>query len=268
MAHKLAREEVKPRKLKFATHTPPVGIPIWVLFTTTPGRWALDATSEQPEFVFSMGRGSYKKSLFPDAWRGKDGSLLISDVWKVRDVFLDLKSDSDFLGFLDELGSFLPASHVATSGSRSTLDSFKMWQDLFREFLRRGPATWLDFVKAQRRTGTPNRPDVAVLVEASNFTMQFRWHRGDEPYGKHVSPYTAILKASDIASAILATIHVDRIRDAKFGFCARDDCRKPFEITSEHKRKYCEQYCGHLEAMRRQRRERKGKRKPRGQSAV
>src|SRR5580700_8560588 len=96
MAQRIASKETKPRKLKLATHTPPVGIPIKVLFTTTPGRWTLDKGSSPPEFLFSPGKGSYKRILFPEAWKGKDGSLLVPDVWKVRDLFLGLRDDSDF----------------------------------------------------------------------------------------------------------------------------------------------------------------------------
>ncbi len=56
--------------------------------------------------------------------------------------------------------------------------------------------------------------------------------------------------------AICVTVTADLLRGAKFKFCARKDCRASFEVTSKHKKKYCCQYCGHLESVRKNRRTR------------
>lgn len=56
--------------------------------------------------------------------------------------------------------------------------------------------------------------------------------------------------------AICVTVTADLLRGAKFKFCARKDCRASFEVRSKHKKKYCCQYCGHLESVRKNRRSR------------
>jgi hypothetical protein len=55
---------------------------------------------------------------------------------------------------------------------------------------------------------------------------------------------------------LLTTIYIDIARGFRFARCQRQDCNgeRVFSVETEHKRKYCSQYCGHLESMRRQRR--------------
>ena len=53
---------------------------------------------------------------------------------------------------------------------------------------------------------------------------------------------------------LIVTICADLARGLRFQECKRKDCGFPFPIETAHKRKYCSQYCGHLESVRRQRR--------------
>jgi hypothetical protein len=53
--------------------------------------------------------------------------------------------------------------------------------------------------------------------------------------------------------AIHHSVTLDLLRGVKFMVCARSDCRKPFAVESGHERLYCEQYCGHLVSVRRNR---------------
>ena len=63
------------------------------------------------------------------------------------------------------------------------------------------------------------------------------------------------LRAKGIAVAIHTTITIDLLRKVKFRRCAREDCLIPFAVESKHRRKYCTQYCGHIESVRKKRRE-------------
>ena len=166
------------------------------------------------------------------------------DAWKVRDEFLSLKSEAEFLGFLNKIGRF--SRGFARDGDWE-LSDLKGWQQVFRKFLISSPATWHDhLVKlAASAPGFNLRLidlDVAVSLKTS-FQLHLSWQRR-----------SAVIRVVDAVSAILASIYIDHLRGLRLRFCARPDCRKPFEITSRHKRKYCEQYCAHLEALRRMRR--------------
>lgn len=54
-------------------------------------------------------------------------------------------------------------------------------------------------------------------------------------------------------TAIDTTITIDFLNGVRFAVCERPDCNgtKYFAITSGHSRKYCSQYCGHIESVRR-----------------
>lgn len=53
---------------------------------------------------------------------------------------------------------------------------------------------------------------------------------------------------------LMATVYADLIRGMKFKCCKRGDCGRPFAVESKHKRKFCCQYCAHLESVRKGRR--------------
>ena len=70
---------------------------------------------------------------------------------------------------------------------------------------------------------------------------------------------------AETQAALFLSAWLDFARGARFRFCARSDCpthRKdtvPFELTSRRRRRYCSQYCAHLESMRRNRAQTKTK---------
>jgi hypothetical protein len=64
-----------------------------------------------------------------------------------------------------------------------------------------------------------------------------------------------VLTTSTFFDALLLTLSVDQLQGAKVRKCARPDCGVLFSTTGGHKRKYCAWYCGHIESVRRSRRE-------------
>jgi hypothetical protein len=54
-------------------------------------------------------------------------------------------------------------------------------------------------------------------------------------------------------SAVLLSLQIDLVKGTRFRTCSRPDCGIPYPITNRHERKYCSQYCGHLESLRRKR---------------
>jgi hypothetical protein len=57
--------------------------------------------------------------------------------------------------------------------------------------------------------------------------------------------------ARNTTYAMLLSIFLDRLKGARFLLCARHDCGRLFQVTSAHRRKFCSQYCGHFESLRR-----------------
>jgi hypothetical protein len=162
---------------------------------------------------------------------------------------LELKTEQDFLDFLTQLGHFsasLAKGDDLASGKRGIwgTDAFRCWQKVFRHMLKRSPEKWNDYMQRLRVPGFDTRLMMRALNEASEFRVLFRWRRKRQ---------AAALMANDVVTAIFATIYVDLLRGAKYGFCARPDCNKPFEIESGHRRLYCKMYCAHLEGLRRMR---------------
>jgi hypothetical protein len=102
-----------------------VGVPVTVLLMTTPGRWETTMAGSElsSRFLFRSGKGLPARSLFPEAGKARSGSLLVSNAWKVRDVFLRLDSENDFLAFLNDLGCFLSVPH----GRESEWDFVSFW---------------------------------------------------------------------------------------------------------------------------------------------
>jgi len=225
-------------------------IPINIEYRTIPCVWNVEKTTVKKTLDPWGGRRRPQERFF---FRNTSGSQPVNfDPWSVRELFLSLETEADFLRFLNRVGTF-----SASVGSGDwELKDFKGWQEVFREFLRRAPATWERYL-AQLNVGTPrfNAPLISFelrVINDARFQLRFVWEEDLQ---------SGIIRVRHAASAILATILVDRLRGASFRFCARHDCRKPFEVKSKHERKYCSQYCGHLESLRRMRERQKRERR-------
>lgn len=166
------------------------------------------------------------------------------DAWNVRKEFLSLKSEADFLGFLNRVGCF--SAGMTQDSGLWELKDFKGWQQVFREFLKCSPAMWPNYL-VKLTSAAPGfnvrliDMEVAVSLK-SRLRIRLSWQRR-----------RAVIWVAEAVSAILVTIYIDHLRGLRFRFCARRDCRNAFEITSRHRRKYCKQYCAHLESLRRMR---------------
>jgi hypothetical protein len=100
----------------------------------------------------------------------------------------------------------------------------------------------------------------------SELARQFEFPRIDvRPLGTGKSEF-AVAETDTTLDALLASVHIDCIRGARFKRCARRDCPEKdriFELDSNHARKYCSPYCAHLASLRRlrarKRRQRSGR---------
>lgn len=138
--------------------------------------------------------------------------------WRLREEFLGVKPDEDdAITFLGKFGAWSISNWMR-------LKDLTSFQSAVREALTSGPGEWFK----------------------SSFSSFSGWNRLRE------YPYFG-LRTNHCKDAIAATVSIDLLNQAKFRVCARGDCGKLFELTSKHKRKYCCQYCGHLESVRKTR---------------
>ncbi len=234
-------------KLSIKTRAETVQVPIVVVFRATPCVWEVRRT---PSKKLGQGPGTHSRPRFFARRAGSSGQLY--EAWDVRQAFLELRTEEDFLHFLNQYGRFSPKADYAGLWE---LRDLRGWQQVFRDLMTHSPATWKEYLEKL----TTEKPEFnarrisLALNDPRRFTIQFFW-KG--------SARAAILHTQNVVMAIFATIHIDHLAGTKFRMCARPDCSKFFEITSKHKRKYCSQYCGHFESLRRTRkRQKKGRRK-------
>jgi hypothetical protein len=230
-----------------------VGIPITVVLEAWPSKWEL----KHPRTPTAGEDGQtgpmrFFESLHVEVWRDESSGRWVglpppSDAWKVRENFLGLKTEQDFLAFLNQYGTFSSSSLVER---RWDVEDLRCWQQLFRDYMLRSPATW------DKKVGrfAPEMVDFVghILRLSDSPSISFSWREKLERSSRS-GPNLAIIKADNIVGAILATIYVDHLHGTKYKFCARPDCRRPFEVSSKHKRKFCEQYCAHLQSQRQMR---------------
>jgi hypothetical protein len=180
------------------------------------------------------------------------------DGWQCREAFFDLpQSEAALLEFLNKVGLFASVSGILGHYSKefmehvrdnhpTPLDVNGFWR------IRDGLKEVLVHQKRFART-SPRRP---LTERLSEFIPSFDFYSPDLSFGFDMSKVpVGVVTITDGMQLLLATIFTDLVRGLKFKYCARRDCPNLFIIESRHKRKYCRQYCGHLESVRKQRRE-------------
>jgi hypothetical protein len=184
-------------------------------------------------------------------WTGKNfGDLLIPsgeqrpleqrrawqrDAWEARDEFFHLKEGDTkaLLRFFNKWGLWHEPSGDLDEELDKAVSVQEVWQirERFRRAVMGSITEWLT-------DKSVNVSPLAMFQPRSEYPHFF-------------------LKATGCGLAMHNTITLDLLRKVKFRPCARKDCLAPFKIESEHDRKYCTQYCGHLESVRKNRRDAK-----------
>jgi hypothetical protein len=152
------------------------------------------------------------------------------DAWNVRAEFLAARSPEQFLAVLNANGVF------SSEHESFTLADLQVIQKGLRHMLSVDHQHFREAIFGDHLT--------KVLFH-SRFSVGFAWRH------RPTIAHAGIITVRRTLGAMLATVYLDKLRDAKFGFCARQDCRRQFEITSQHKRKYCTPACAHMETVRR-----------------
>jgi hypothetical protein len=230
-----------------------LNIPIRFRFLKVPTSWEIHAIAgdrhhKPTRFAF----GKLIKPVTLD-----DSYPTELDGWECRQEFFDLpQSESALLSFLNKVGVFASVSGIVAHSSKEFMEHIRgnhptpfdvagLWR------LRDGLKEVLVDQKRFART-SPRR---ALSERISEFIPSFDFYSPDMSFSFDMSKVpVGVVTITDGMQLLLATIFTDLVRGLKFKYCARKDCKKLFVIESKHKRRYCCQYCAHLESVRKQRR--------------
>ena len=237
-----------------------VSIPIAVVHQVTPCTWELKQSpsrkvGESGELVPSF--------IARDPVEWQPGILLPApppkpvylDGRAVRAQFMGLTTAESFLSFLNHVGMFISVKAEKLYGWR--LKELIGCQRMFAQLAKLPPERWSSYGETLMSPAA-NVPlgIISALNRASHFKTQFRWG-SSLPKSWRMASGVAVIETEDVVSSILATLIIDHLRGARFGVCARRDCLQFFEIISRHDKKYCCQYCAHIESQRRTREKQK-----------
>jgi hypothetical protein len=211
-------------------------VPMAVRLHSTPAAWNSEPESKTVLDLLNEAKRVTKTVTGFRCGKSKEKEGDFFDARHVRDEFLRLRTEAEFLRFLNQVGRFAPASARETWWG---LDALRAWQQVFRDLLTHRPATWTRRVKLLGGWEQAEVVDQA-MNDASTLPIQFRWHDED---------FAAMIEAHDVVTAILATIFIDHLRKTKYRHCRRPDCGSMFEASRPGK-VYCQQYCAHIESVR------------------
>jgi predicted RNA-binding Zn ribbon-like protein len=193
-----------------------INVPITVVFTPLPCSWRLENEGDED------GDGGLAVFTMRHERRTR---LLRFDPWQIRDAFFRIHTTA-------QLGAFLHKTGVFSLHSDKFSD-LVLWRSLFERLQTKSPSEWRNIEGFGRKL-------VAVL-QARSVKATFDLKNG------HPS---ATLHATATLPAIVASIQIDHIRKAKFRFCMRPGCGRPYEVESAHNRIYCSYACAHHQAVR------------------
>jgi hypothetical protein len=219
----------------------PLNIPISFRFLKVPFVWELRSLTSPRFGTLTRLCGEPKKIDF------QSKSLSKLDGWRCREEFLSLpRTDQALVKFLNKVGMWDFHPSAPHPLQPIMIEAEQIWE--FRESVGKALQDQKGFMEhvAPEFPAPKTAHDLIGRPHPSNdFRLRFEMMR--------VAAGVVVL--TNACHMLRATVFVDIARGIRFETCQRKDCGKPFPLTSEHERKYCCQYCGHLESIRRKRRE-------------
>ena len=219
------------------SHNPSLNLPIelsyWEYEYWT---WKLrkngELVSEKGRFQSARNMPTLARELYP---------------WELREQFLAVdKHPDEVVNFLNRT-AWHGGPHEETDWPRGrrmrNVEDFTQLQNLVRIALRRRYKNWKN-LKARFLERTN------VLLSGVEATI--RWSKK--------RPVVRIEVESPF-DAIIVSVKIDAMMGERFRFCARRDCQRLYKVRSRHSRRYCRQYCAHIENVRRTRKRKQRKRK-------
>jgi hypothetical protein len=241
-----------------------LNVPLLFRFFRVPTVWRI---LDGAEAVRELESGSLRGGFLADADRVTVARIQFDkaptelDGWACRKEFFKLpQRDDALLKFLNKCGLWWSGdpwrTHVDaiyTVGGRfacephlSTPTPGEIWK--FREELRealKSPAGFISRYASSLDKAQRDYDRTAIARMRNRLEVRFELD-GTVP--------RAVFSTITCEEMLLVTVYADLIRGFRFRYCKRKDCGSPFAVHTKHKRKFCTQYCGHLESIRNKRR--------------
>ena len=219
-----------------------IAIPIRLRFAVRPGTWEEWEGSDDLSYGWEFIPSSNGDSVESEPEDVGHASLMpvvepaVPDPWTVRNEFIELAHDDrdGLRNFLHKTGAFCWIEYRPISES-------EFWE--FQAAIRQ---------QMLRPTVSQNRTQLATKFELS-IHNRIQVHVMKMNVGLDDGTLLGEVEALNTFDAILSTIFIDRLRNLRFKVCARPDCASIYELTSQHKRKYCSYDCAHLMSVRQSR---------------
>ena len=165
------------------------------------------------------------------------------DPWEIRKEFLGMRTLEDLLRFLNRVGQF------TRSVDSLVVEHYWAWQKVIRKMLLVGGRDSLE--RALWESGQ----SIPKVLRGRGTTIFATVEFGSSKDGRLIE-----LTVIGTLEGMITSVRIDHARSAKFMACARPDCAMVFPKRAG--KIYCQQYCGHIESLRRTRaRQRKSKKR-------
>jgi hypothetical protein len=166
------------------------------------------------------------------------------DPWELVQEFLAVRTDLDLLEFLQSTGHFcnpivpdaMRQDRYDPAELQQPTTAFWELQEILARIIKRR-----EVVPDLNKSKLPEHWKLTFL---SSVGLQFE---------NRFRALGARISTEDTLQAMLAVTRIRVLSGAKFRFCARPDCHRPFEIMSNHERDCCTHTCAHVHWQRRKR---------------
>lgn len=151
---------------------------------------------------------------------------------EVTNAFLAIASVEDAERFLGHYGPLHQADTATDPCTVKWSDLLKIQNDLRSMWVTK-PGKWHEISR-----------DYLRQFEAAHTELHFdfRW-----------DPPILLTMSASVVEALIADLTLSALSGLESAFCARPDCQKLFQKTSNHDRKYCTTECAHVESVRKHR---------------
>jgi hypothetical protein len=181
------------------------------------------------------------------------------DGWQCRDEFFGLP-ENDVAGLAEFLGKV-----GIWSSDPERMERFPLYAHVddvwrFRAELREALLDRKHFIDSVTpKVASPKTElDLMQPHPANSFPLRFELS----------SVSAGVVTITNARHMLFATVLADVASGLRFKICKRKDCGKPFPIESEHVRKFCSQYCGHLVSQRKKRKSEQRSKRKRGRKSL
>jgi hypothetical protein len=172
----------------------------------------------------------------------------VEDPWHMREEILCRPEDENER--LDAITGYFGRWGVGRDDLLVPRTKFPSDCDVFTatDLLRGEYMEWLSLIRAAMAVRTMNSwpnlktkfPESKVNMLSEPMALSVEWRNG-RPVG--------IIRCSGILRALIATLQIEKLMDAEWRWCAREGCRKGFEVKRKD-RWYCNKKCQHRQLIK------------------